>query len=811
MKKHTNSLQFVPATVLADFYKITHDELYPDNTTKIYSTFTPRSFEYFPTKTDYAVAFGYQMFIKKTLINYFNEHFFSRRVEDVVEEFEYVIENTLGGVAKSDKIRALHKLGYLPLKIKALPEGTKVPVKVPVLTIENTLPEFFWLTNYIESIMSSELWLPSTSATTASHFRRIFDAWAIETTGSTAGVDFQGHDFSLRGMQGLESAVSSGMGHLLSFIGTDNIPSAVGVEMYYNQKLSDELIATSVKATEHSIMSSHGRDEYTAYKTLMKKVPTGILSVVSDTYDYFGVLTDILPKLKEEILSRDGKLVIRPDCYDEETQLLTNKGWKFFKDLNKQDLVAQVLDDGTYEFVSPLKYVNEEYEGDMYHFTDFHGKVDLMVTPNHRMITEITSLKTKEVKEKVVLAEDLKVNNYLRSMRRSASAKSYGKKLTPLERIKIAFQADGSYCTNSRGIRFSFAKERKMNRLESLCREANIDYVKYKLNTGQSEYRLKTDEILFQKDFNWVDISILDGDWCREFIEELSYWDSTRRSNERFKFDTTIKEVMDVVEIIGVSSGYGITRTYTDDNRKDIFKPVHTLHIMKDNISGGQSWKKEKLDYRGNIYCVQVPTGRLLVKRNRGIMVCGNSGIPIDILCGNEKIKDKTSPESKGSLQLLWETFGGTINDQGYKVLDSHVGVLQGDAVTLKNVGSILRKLEENGFASTNLVVGIGAFSMAYMTRDSLGMALKATYAIIDGEEKFIEKDPKTDLNNLKKSLTGKVAVVNENGKLKSIDHLTSEDEKNIEGNLLQTIFKDGKTYNEQTFSEIKNRLYKGE
>lgn len=500
MKKHTDSLQFVPATVLADFYKITHDELYPDNTTKIYSTFTPRSFDYFPTKTDYAVAFGYQMFIKKTLINYFNEHFFNRPLEEVVSEFEYVIENTLGGVANSDKIKALHKLGYLPLEIKALPEGTKVPVKVPVLTIENTLPEFFWVTNYIESIMSSELWLPSTSATTASHFRRIFDAWAIETTGSTAGVDFQGHDFSLRGMQGLESAVSSGMGHLLSFIGTDNIPSAVGVEMYYNQKLSDELIATSVKATEHSIMSSYGRDEYTAYKTLMEKVPTGILSVVSDTYDYFGVLTDILPKLKEEILSRDGKLVIRPD-----------------------------------------------------------------------------------------------------------------------------------------------------------------------------------------------------------------------------------------------------------------------------------------------------------------------TGKPIDILCGTKSYDVNNTPEEKGTFWLLWETFGGTINDQGYKVLDSHVGVLQGDAVTLKNVGSILRKLEENGFASTNLVVGIGAFSMAYMTRDSLGMALKATYAIIDGEEKFIEKDPKTDLNNLKKSLTGKVAVVNENGKLKSIDHLTSEDEKNIEGNLLQTIFKDGKTYNEQTFTEIKNRLHKGE
>lgn len=500
--KNSNKLQNVPATVLADFYKITHDELYPDGTTKIYSTFTPRSFDYFPIKTNYAVAFGYQQLVKKIFIEYFNDNFFKKPLDEVLREFEYVIENTLGGVAQSDKIKALHELGYLPLEIKALKEGTRVPVKVPVLTVENTLPEFYWLTNYIESVMSSELWLASTSATIASHYRRILEDFAIKTTGSTEGVEFQGHDFSFRGMQGMESAISSGMGHLLSFVGTDNIPAAVGIEMYYKQKLSDGLMATSVKATEHSIMSSYGRDEYLAYKTLLEKVPTGIVSIVSDTYDYFGVLTDILPKLKSEIMSRDGKVVVRPD-----------------------------------------------------------------------------------------------------------------------------------------------------------------------------------------------------------------------------------------------------------------------------------------------------------------------TGNPIDIICGTKPYDALNTPEEKGTMWLLWEAFGGTINELGYKVLDSHIGVLQGDAITLQNVESIYAKMAENGFASSNLVIGIGAYSYSYVTRDTLGYALKATYAIINGEETFIEKDPKTDKNNLKKSLTGRVAVVkNDKGKLYPIDHLTAEDEEWIIGdkNELRTIFKDGKTYNEQTFSEIKATLHKG-
>ena len=200
--------KIIPATILSDFYKITHRMFYPDNTTEIYSTWTPRSSEYFAVPTTYAVAFAFQMFVQKYLIDYFNENFFSRPKEEVVAEYIYVIQNTLGGEVDSSHIAALHDLGYLPLEIKALPEGTKAPIKVPTLTIRNTEPEFFWLTNYLETIMSSELWLPSNSATVASHYRALINEYALKTTGSIAGAEFQGHDFSFRGMQGLDSAVS---------------------------------------------------------------------------------------------------------------------------------------------------------------------------------------------------------------------------------------------------------------------------------------------------------------------------------------------------------------------------------------------------------------------------------------------------------------------------------------------------------------------------------------------------------------------------------------------------------------------------
>ncbi len=242
--------------LMADFYKIGHREQYPDGTQTVYSTWTPRASRVEPIK--HVVAFGFQAFIKKYLIQFFNENFFERPKADVVSEYKRVISSTLGiGNPHTQHIERLHDLGYLPIKIMAVPEGTRVPLRVPMLTIENTGSEFFWLTNFLETLMSCEIWLASTSATTAAEYRKILDHYA-KLTGDPEFVKFQGHDFSFRGMACLEAAEMSGAGHLLSFVGTDSIPAITYLEEYYHGNVEKELIGCSVNATEHSVMCAGG-------------------------------------------------------------------------------------------------------------------------------------------------------------------------------------------------------------------------------------------------------------------------------------------------------------------------------------------------------------------------------------------------------------------------------------------------------------------------------------------------------------------------------------------------------------------------
>ncbi|WP_236809721.1 nicotinamide phosphoribosyltransferase domain-containing protein [Bacillus glycinifermentans] len=169
-----------PASLLCDFYKVSHKDQYPEGTEFVYSTWTPRSNKYFP-KADKVVTFGIQAFIKKYLINYFNEHFFNRPRNEVVEEYKRIIKFTLGQEeVDASHIEELHELGHLPIKIRAIKEGTRVPVKVPMMTIENTDKRFFWVTNYLETLLSNEVWLPMTSATIAHTYRQLLDEYALK-------------------------------------------------------------------------------------------------------------------------------------------------------------------------------------------------------------------------------------------------------------------------------------------------------------------------------------------------------------------------------------------------------------------------------------------------------------------------------------------------------------------------------------------------------------------------------------------------------------------------------------------------------
>lgn len=484
--------------LLCDFYKIAHRSMYPEKTEVVYSTWTPRASRM--KGVDQVVAFGTQAFIKEYLIDYFHDNFFTWNKEEIVNTYKRVLKFTLGVQdADTKHIEDLHDLGYLPLSIKALPEGTLVPLRVPMMTIQNTDPKFFWLTNYIETLASCELWQSATSATIAHEYRKILDKAALETVGNTDFVMFQGHDFSMRGMSSLESATASGMGHLLSFSGTDTIPAIQAAESLYNANIEKELVGTSIPATEHSIQCAYGNDlEY--LKRMMSVVhPNGFVSIVSDGYDFWDVIGNVLPKLKDIIMARSGgpvgdRVVIRPD-----------------------------------------------------------------------------------------------------------------------------------------------------------------------------------------------------------------------------------------------------------------------------------------------------------------------SGDPVLIVCGDPD--GATELERKGAVEALWDIFGGTMTEKGYKLLDSHIGLIYGDAITLNRAKEIMERLEAKGFASINVVFGIGSYTYQYNTRDTFGFALKSTLCVINGDEKQIFKDPKTD-NGIKKSQKGRVVVLKDGKSLKVVDGLTLKDE--VKGDMLTEVFRDGKLLVDQTFSEIRLRLKEG-
>lgn len=496
--------------MLTDGYKTSHHLQYPKGTTLVYSNFTPRSNRHAPKGCDNVVSFGQQM-VMKIIHDSFEKDFFKKPKDEVCGEMKRELSMYLGCDYDVSHFEALHDLGYLPIIVKSIPEGTLVPMKVPVLTIYNTIPEFFWITNYLETIISNLLWKPMTSATIAYQYRKVLTKWQEKTDSEKSWfIDWQGHDFSMRGMDSIEAAISSGLGHLTSFSGSDSLPTIHGARRFYNET---GVVSGSVNATEHSVMCAGTKeDEVDTFRNLMKTFPTGILSIVSDTWDLWKVCTEHLPVLKDEILARNGKIVIRPDSG------------------NPVDIICGV--------------------------------------PN-----------------------------------------------------------------------------------------------------------------------------------------------------------------------------------------------MHTKHLT-------------------------LPKG---------------------------------SPEIKGVIELLWDVFGGTVNEQGYKVLDSHIGAIYGDSITIDIADEICSKLEKKGFASTNVVLGIGSFTYQYNTRDTFGFAMKATYVEVESHKpKFdgdtnkeiecreIFKDPITD-DGAKKSATGLLMVAkdweDEYVLVDKVDWLKENT------GFLYPIYADGRFDNQTTLTEIKERL----
>lgn len=833
-----------------DFYKTGHGPQYPDNTQSVYSNFTPRSSRLAPVLREYyddkVVVFGIQAMCMDFLIKEFNEKFFKKSKQKAVKAYKRRMDTSLGGgVVSTDQVAALHDLGYLPLSIKAIPEGSRVNIKVPVLTVRETLPEFFWLVNYLETVMSCELWKPMTTATIAYEYRKILERYADETGAGREGIGIQCHDFSFRGMSGRHDAMMSGMGHLLSFVGTDTIPSIDAAEEFYFADCEKELIGCSV-----------------------------------------------------------------PACYDSETELLTEKGFVKFSELDEGVRVAQFHENGYISFTTPTEYYNMPYKGQMIKWSSKGvDNVDIMVTPNHKMVRWNMDKNCVQLFEagdtSYKYRKGYSQRNHLLVSGITDSVENCDQ-LSALERLKVAFQADGSFPSGgnyvSGQIRFSLKKERKIIRLKDILDQTGFKYtISDKDERGYINFWVNPEGVCsFEKDFSWVNYERSCA-WYRDFILELENWDGCRKNNTTV-YSSTNKTCIDQVQSFAAICGYKTKISTYNDKREDcIREALYTLTLTLNSRTDGKPIVREFIDYDGRVYCVSVPTKMLVTRRNGKVAVCGNtehsvicmggkgneietfrrliedkyptgivsivsdtwdfwkviteytvilkdkimtrqpnelglnkvvfrpdSGNPADIICGlSEKSYRRTRdgvaypleawngaafiggcdpiPEHviKGAVECLWDVFGGTKTDAGYKVLDEHVGLIYGDSITLERADDILKRLKRKGFASSNIVFGVGSYTYQYITRDSFGFAMKATHGVVDSEPREIFKDPVTD-SGTKKSAKGLLRVEKIDDDYVLFDQQTEEQEK--QGELVE-VFRDSKMVKTYTFSEIRDTL----
>ena len=300
--------------LLADAYKYSHHKLYYPGTNKIYSYFESRGGEFNET-----VFFGLQYFLK---------HYLQGKVitKEKIDAAEKIMLQVFGRNDVFDRIKFEYILrehgGKLPVQIKAVPEGTSIPVSNVLMTIENTDPECFWLSNFLETLLV-QLWYPCTVATLSREIRKIVENYFEETASENASgaIDFVLNDFGFRGVSSVESAGIGGAAHLINFNGSDNIAGSVLAKNYYN---TENVYGMSIPATEHSICTLLGEEgEIDMFKHVLKTFPTGVVACVSDSFDIFRACSEYWgSELKETILKRDGVLVIRPDSGDPVLTLL---------------------------------------------------------------------------------------------------------------------------------------------------------------------------------------------------------------------------------------------------------------------------------------------------------------------------------------------------------------------------------------------------------------------------------------------------------------------------------------------------------
>lgn len=356
--------------LLIDFYKATHDSQYPKGLTKMVSYYTPRMSRL--KDTDKITFFGLQGFIKEYLIKGFNDNFFNRPEDEVVAEYKRVLNATLGnGSYESDKIRELHRLGYLPLEISAVPEGTRTAIGVPQIEITNTHPNFVWLVNTIETMLSCTMWHTQVSAEVGYRYYQIVKKYYDLSCDNYVNPRRLLGDFSMRGQQSVESAIKSSAAWCLSFYNTATVPAILWLEDNYNCDCTTDNVAYGAISTEHSVMCSNyaiDGDEITHIRRLLTEIyPHHSFSMVSDSYDYWNLVEKILPHLKDEIMAHDGCLSIRGDSGDpveiiagKEIIYLNEQEWKNLKD-DPSEFIAEFFERDLDKDTQQIFSYNGEY------------------------------------------------------------------------------------------------------------------------------------------------------------------------------------------------------------------------------------------------------------------------------------------------------------------------------------------------------------------------------------------------------------------------------------------------------------------
>ncbi len=311
-------IQYNPLLCL-DFYKTSHADQYPEGLTKMVSYYTPRMSRL--QDTEKVTLFGLQAFIQEYLIDAFNCWFFRRATYEVIEEYNHIIGSTIDtfGIGR-DRLEKLWNLGYLPLEIRALPEGIRSNIKVPQIEISNTHPDFVWLVNSIETMLSCTMWHTQISAEVGFRYRQIVNEFAERTCDDSVVRAKLLGDFSMRGQESVESATKSSAAFCLSFLNTATVPAIIWLEQHYECDCAKDEVAYGAISTEHSVMCSNyavDGDEVTHIRRLLNEVyPNQNFSMVSDSYDYWKLINDIVPSIKKEIMQHNGCVSFRGDSGD---------------------------------------------------------------------------------------------------------------------------------------------------------------------------------------------------------------------------------------------------------------------------------------------------------------------------------------------------------------------------------------------------------------------------------------------------------------------------------------------------------------